>query len=65
MKALNFSIFEKYSAKTPIKHKIFGWGWITSSKNDRLDVMFQDKVRKLLSNQNVHLKQHSSSRKGS
>ena len=65
IKAGGFSIFEKYSAGSPIMHKTFGWGWILSSKNNRLEVIFEDKVRTLLSNLSSSHKTASFSRKGS
>ena len=53
-----FRMSNSFSAKTAIKHPIFGWGWIVSNKNDRLHVMFKDKNRMLLSNQSVILSLH-------
>lgn len=39
-----------FEAKTPIIHKVLGWGYILNNKNDRLEVLFQDGVRFLISN---------------
>ena len=50
IKPLPFAISREFPAKTPINHSLFGWGWVISNKNDRLEVIFKDKVRKLLSN---------------
>lgn len=37
-----------YEAKTPIKHKVLGWGYILSSNNSRIEVLFQDGVKTLI-----------------
>lgn len=39
-----------YEAKTGIQHKLLGWGYILNNKNDRLEVLFQDGIRFLISN---------------
>lgn len=39
-----------YEAKTAIHHKVLGWGYILANKNDRLEVLFKDGVRYLISN---------------
>ncbi len=46
-----FDIAKKFEPKTPIEHPSFGWGWIMNRANDRLEVIFKDKVRLLISNQ--------------
>ena len=55
VKPATFRLSNAFSAKTALKHPIFGWGWIISNKNDRLQVMFKDKTRVLLSNQSAIL----------
>ena len=50
IKPLPFAVSREFPAKTPINHSLFGWGWVISNKNDRLEVIFKDKERKLLSN---------------
>lgn len=40
----------EYEAKTPIMHKLLGWGYILSNRNDRLEVLFKDGIRYLISN---------------
>ena len=37
-------------ASSAIQHKILGWGWILSNENDRLEVLFRDGKRMLISN---------------
>ena len=51
MKPSSFNISHCFQAKTPLSHSVFGWGWIINNKNDRLEVIFKDKIRILLSNQ--------------
>ena len=50
LKPQPFNISARFIAKTPIEHPQFGWGWILEVSNDRLEVLFEDKVRKLISN---------------
>lgn len=53
MKAQAYSISGQYEAKTPIQHKIFGWGFILSNEYDRLEVLFEDGKRMLISNRKL------------
>ena len=48
--ALNYKISGVYKVKTPIMHKKFGWGYILSVRNDRLEVIFKESVKFLVSN---------------
>ena len=41
------AIFEE---KTAIVHKVLGWGYILANRNDRLEVLFKDGIRYLISN---------------
>ena len=41
------SVFEE---KTAILHKVLGWGYILANRNDRLEVLFQDGIKYLISN---------------
>ena len=41
-----------FEANKPLQHKILGWGWIMSNDNDRLEVLFKDGKRILISNYN-------------
>ena len=45
-----YKISGVYQDKTPIMHKKFGWGYILSIRNDRLEVMFKETVKFLVSN---------------
>lgn len=40
----------QYEPKTAIEHKVLGWGYILSNRNDRLEVIFKDGIRYLISN---------------
>jgi hypothetical protein len=41
------AIFEE---KTAIVHKVLGWGYILANRNDRLEVLFKDGIKHLISN---------------
>lgn len=45
-----YKMSEQYEAKTAIEHKVLGWGFILSSENNRLDVMFEYGRKMLISN---------------
>lgn len=49
---VDYKMSQKYEAETPILHKLLGWGFILSNQNDRLEVLFQDGVKVLISNYN-------------
>lgn len=53
LKAPAYSISGQYEAKTPVQHKIFGWGFILSNEYDRLEVLFEDAKRMLISNRKL------------
>lgn len=50
IKSSPYSMRSTYEAKTAIEHKILGWGYILTNKNDRLEVLFKDGVKFLISN---------------
>ena len=41
------AVFEE---KTAITHKVLGWGFILANRNDRLEVLFKDGIKYLISN---------------
>lgn len=41
-----------FEAGSPLQHKLLGWGWVLSCENDRLEVLFKDGRRILISNYN-------------
>lgn len=45
-----YNMRKSYDARTPIEHKILGWGYILANKNDRLEVLFKDGIKFLISN---------------
>ncbi len=50
LKPLNYSMKDVFEANQPIQHKVLGWGWVISSENDRLEVLFKDGKKILISN---------------
>lgn len=50
LEALPYNMRHSYEPKTAIVHKILGWGFILNNKNDRLEVLFKDGVKTLISN---------------
>lgn len=51
-KAQTYDMKATFEAAQPLQHKILGWGWILSNDNDRLEVLFRDGKRILISNYN-------------
>jgi hypothetical protein len=49
-KAVNYKMSDTFTSLTPIQHKVLGWGFILSSDNDRLEVLFETGIRMLISN---------------
>lgn len=49
-KVPTYSMRGVFEEKSPIQHKVLGWGYILSNKNDRLEVLFKDGIRFLISN---------------
>ena len=50
LKPMPYSMKKKFDAQTPIQHKLLGWGYIMNNINDRLEVLFKDGVKYLISN---------------
>ncbi len=40
----------QYEERTAIHHKVMGWGYILANRNDRLEVLFKDGIKYLISN---------------
>ncbi len=40
----------EYAEKTAIVHKVLGWGYILANRNDRLEVLFEQGIKVLISN---------------
>lgn len=41
---------DSFEERTAIEHKVLGWGFVLSNQNDRLEVLFRDGIRYLISN---------------
>lgn len=50
VKAAAYKMSESYEAKTPIIHKVLGWGYVLTSQNNRLEVLFKDGIKMLIAN---------------
>lgn len=48
--AQTYDMKATFEAAKPLQHKVLGWGWILSNDNDRLEVLFRDGKRILISN---------------
>lgn len=53
LKPVNYKMSESFEARTPILHKVLGWGFIISNQNDRLEILFQQGIKFLISNYKV------------
>ncbi len=49
-KALTYKMTESYPSLAPLQHKVLGWGFILTNENDRLEVLFENGIRMLISN---------------
>ncbi len=45
-----YNMRDKFNEETAISHKKLGWGFILSNVNDRLEVLFEDGIKNLISN---------------
>lgn len=50
IKPLPYRMSEVFLEKTPIEHKVLGWGFVLSVVNDRLEVLFRSGIKHLISN---------------
>lgn len=50
IKPVVYNMREVFESNQPLQHKILGWGWIMSNENDRLEVLFKDGKKILISN---------------
>lgn len=50
LKPTAYKMSESFEARTPILHKVLGWGFIITNQNDRLEVLFQQGIKFLISN---------------
>ena len=49
-KALNYKMTDTFESLRPIQHKVLGWGFILSNDNNRLEVLFENGIKMLISN---------------
>lgn len=49
-KASNYKMTDTFEALKPIQHKILGWGFVLTNENDRLEVLFENGIKMLISN---------------
>jgi hypothetical protein len=45
-----YNMKAQFEEKTAIMHKVLGWGYILANRNDRLEVLFKDGIKYLISN---------------
>lgn len=50
VKAVPYRMSETFEERTPLDHKVLGWGFILSVVNDRLEVLFETGIKQLISN---------------
>lgn len=50
IEAKPYSMRAEFDEKTAIVHKLLGWGYILANRNDRLEVLFKDGIKYLISN---------------
>ncbi len=50
MKIKNYKMSETFEPRTPIMHKILGWGFILSCENNRIQVLVKEGVKTLITN---------------
>lgn len=56
LEAVNYDMTKAFEEKKPIQHPKLGWGFIVTIQNDRLEVLFQEGTKTLISNYNPDLK---------
>lgn len=55
IEAQEYDMKSKYEEKTPLMHPKLGWGFILSIENDRLQVLFAQGIKVLISNYNPEM----------
>lgn len=45
-----YNMKASFEERTAIVHKVLGWGYILANRNDRLEVLFKDGIKYLISN---------------
>lgn len=49
-KAEAYKMTATFEALKPIQHKVLGWGFVLTNENDRLEVLFENGIKMLISN---------------
>ncbi len=49
-KAVNYKMSDEFQALKPINHKVLGWGFVLTNENNRLEVLFENGIKVLISN---------------
>jgi hypothetical protein len=49
-KAQKYKMSEAYEPNTPVEHPVFGWGFILSLNENKLEVLFESGIKMLVSN---------------
>lgn len=50
IEAKPYNMKGQFEERTAINHKVLGWGYILTNRNDRLEVLFKDGIKYLISN---------------
>lgn len=50
IEAKPYNMRGQFEERTAINHKLLGWGFILTNRNDRLEVLFKDGIKYLISN---------------
>lgn len=45
-----YNMSHDYAPKSALKHKVLGWGYVLSSNNNRIEVLFEQGIKTLVSN---------------
>lgn len=49
-KAVPYKMTDSFDALKPLQHKVLGWGFVLSNENNRLEVLFENGIKMLISN---------------
>lgn len=53
-KTVSYKMTDQFEALKPINHKVLGWGFVLTNENDRLEVLFENGIKMLISNYKPH-----------
>lgn len=49
-KTVNYKMSDEFQALKPINHKVLGWGFVLTNENNRLEILFENGIKVLISN---------------